>query len=194
MGHRGKDQDGLWAYNNLQAQVDFGYRGAHVAAVAGKAIAERYYGHAPKYSYFHGCSTGGRQAMVEAQRFPWDFDGILGGGPWINDSDSTMAMVWGIKALRDKDGHAILTPAELRSINEAVLAKCDLDDGVKDGTISNPRACKFDPAELACGTSKKASCLNEAQINAVRKLYAGPTTSTGIHIFPGGVMPGFEKR
>jgi hypothetical protein len=91
-GHTGSG--GRWALNNLQAEVDFGYRAAHVTALAGKAIVERFYERAPRHAYFWGSSTGGRQALVEAERFPWDFDGIISGAPWINDTDSAMAMVW----------------------------------------------------------------------------------------------------
>ena len=92
-GHVGEK---VWALNNLQAQVDFGYRGAHVTALAGRAIVEHYYGRAPTYAYFCGCSTGGRFALVEAQRFPWDFNGIISGAPWINDTDSAMNFCVGL--------------------------------------------------------------------------------------------------
>src|SRR5262249_31708589 len=93
MGHTGDQMSGLWASNNLQAQIDFGYRATHVIAVAGKAITERYYGSAPRYSYFHGCSNGGRQSLVAAQRFPWDFDGIISGAPWIDGTFTFMNFV-----------------------------------------------------------------------------------------------------
>jgi hypothetical protein len=135
MGHTGRG--GLWAVNNLQAQIDYGYRAAHVAAVAGKAITARYYGRAPRYSYFHGCSTGARQGLVEAQRFPWDFDGVIVGGVWVDDI-STMNFIWGSRALKDEEGKPLLSADNIRTIHEAVLAKCDLDDGVKDGLISHP--------------------------------------------------------
>ena len=192
MGHKGKVGDGLWAYNNLQAQIDFGYRGAHVAAVAGKAITEHYYGHAPKYSYFHGCSTGARQGLVEAQRFPWDFDGVIVGGVWIDDTFSTMDFIWATRALNDVDGKPLLSGADMQMVRDAVLAKCDLDDGVKDGLIGNPLACKFDPGELRCKAGVTGRCLTDGQIDALKKVYAGPTTSKGVKLTPGGPVPGSE--
>ena len=192
MGHRGIGLDGLWASNNLQAQVDFGYRGAHVVALAGKAIAERYYGRAPKHSYFLGCSTGGRQALVEAQRFPWDFDGIIAGGLWIDDTASTMDELWAVRALKYKDGKAILSHANLQLVHDAALAKCDLDDGIRDGIIGNPLACKFDPADLVCRAGQQSECLTKVQADAVKKVYAGPMNSKGDKFFVGGAMPGSE--
>jgi feruloyl esterase len=192
MGHKGKGQDGLWAVNNLQAQVDFGYRGPHVAALAGKAITEHYYGKAPKYSYFWGCSTGGRQALVEAERFPWDFDGIIGGAPWIDDSDSTMNYVWAYRALKGADGKLVVSRADLQLVHDAALAKCDMDDGVKDGVISNPPACTFDPSELVCKAGQTVGCLTQIQANSVRKVYDGPRNSKGERIFTRGAEPGSE--
>lgn len=190
MGHKG--WGGIWAYNNLQAQVDFGYRGAHVTAVAGKAITEHYYNRAPKYSYFTGCSTGGRQALVEAQRFPWDFDGIVAGAPWINDTDSTMRVVWNDRVLSRKDGKPLLGRADLQLVHDAALAKCDMDDGVKDGVIGNPLACNFDPEGLVCKPGKTSGCITPDQVDAVKKIYAGPTNSQGAKIYTGGSPIGSE--
>ena len=192
MGHEGKDQDGLWAMNNLQAQVDFGYRGPHVAALAGKAIAEHYHSKPPQYSYFMGCSSGGRQALVEAERFPWDFDGIIGGAPWIDDSDSAMYDVWVIRALTGANGKPLVNRADLQLVHDAAVAKCDMDDGVMDGVISNPPACKFDPSELVCKAGKTTGCLTEAHAEAVRKVYDGPRNSKGERTFARGVEPGSE--
>jgi hypothetical protein len=191
-GHTGGG--GLWAVNNLQAQVDFGYRAAHVTALAGKAITERFYQRVPSYSYFWGASTGGRQALVEAQRFPWDFDGIISGAPWINDTDSAMNVVWANRALAGADGKPLLTRADLQLVHDAALAHCDMDDGVRDGIIGNPAACKFDPGELVCKmkTAKQATCLTQAQAEAVRKVYLGPVNSKGEKTYVGGAVPGSE--
>src|SRR3984957_17262959 len=101
--------EALWAYNDLQAQVDWGYRAAHVTALAGKAITQAYYQHSPAKSYFFGCSTGGREGLVESQRFPWDFDGIAAGAAVVNSSGWTMDIVWAITALTGKDGKPILS-------------------------------------------------------------------------------------
>jgi hypothetical protein len=196
MGHKGKDQDGLWAYayGNLQAQIDFGYRGVHVAALAGKAITEKYYDRAPTYSYFHGCSSGGRQALVEAERFPWDFNGIIGGGPWIDDTASATHYIWASRALRRSDGTLVLSRADLRMVHDAALARCDLDDGVKDGIISDPQHCRFDPSTLVCKVNQTSGCLTSEQAEAVNKVYDGPRTSTGEAILPRGSARGSEMN
>jgi hypothetical protein len=179
MGHTGKSQDLSWADNNLQAQIDYDIRGTHVTALAGKAITARYYSKASEKAYFMGCSTGGRQALAEAQRFPWDFDGIIG----LDGSPSFTAInleyVWGERALRGKDGRSLLGHKELQLVHNAALAHCDMDDGVKDGIISDPYHCDFDPSELLCKAGKKAECLTQAQVDAVKKVYAGPMTSKG---------------
>jgi hypothetical protein len=188
-GHQG--EDGLWAYSNLQAKIDWGYRGPHVAAIAGKAITQRYYNQTPRKSYFDGCSTGGRQAMVEAQRFPWDFDGIIAGAPPINFTANSMAQLWASLAAKNKDGSAIFNSDSVALVHKAVLAQCDLDDGIRDGIVGNPRQCRFEPATLACEGSRKTDCLTGEQIAAVKKIYAGPFVSTET-ISAGGFMPGSE--
>ena len=193
MGHSGKNQDMLWAYNNLQALIDFDTRGAHVAALAGKAITEHYYSKAPDKAYFIGCSNGGLQALVEAQRFPWDFNGIISLDGVPNLSDIDMEQVWGARTLRGEDGHALLTHQELQLVHNAALASCDMDDGVKDGVISDPYQCKFDPSELICKSGVKTACLSEAQVDAVKKIYAGPTTRKGEKLsYIRGPTPGSE--
>jgi feruloyl esterase len=188
-GHKG--EDGLWAYNNLPAKVDWGYRGAHVVAIAGKAVAERYYGHLPSKSYFTGCSTGGRQAMVEAQRFPWDFNGIIAGAPPLNFTANSMAQLWATLAVKDRNGKSLLGPADAQLIHKAVLAKCDLDDGVRDGVLSDPRACRIDFPTIVCKGDGNIGCLTREQIEAVKKIYSGPFESSGL-IAGGGFMPGSE--
>lgn len=194
MGHRGVDQDGLWAANNLQAQIDFGFRGVHVAAVAGKAITEYYYRRPPQYSFYHGCSTGARLGLIEAERFPWDFDGVMAGGVWVDDTISSMNFAWGGHVLRDANGKPILSHAELEMAHEAVLAKCDMDDGVKDGLIGNPLGCKFDPGELRCKAGQQSRCLTDAQVEAVTKMYNGPMNSKGELLSPGGFARGTEPE
>jgi Tannase and feruloyl esterase len=192
MGHQSTTQKALWAYNNLQAEIDHSYRAAHVAALAGKAIVENYYSQAPNKAYFIGCSTGGRQAMVEAQRFPWDFDGIIAAAPSLSVTGVHMDFLWGNRTLRGRDGHSIVTDADLKIVQDAVLAKCDMDDGVKDGLVSNPEACKFDPSELLCNAGTSNGCLTAEKVDVLRKVYSGPMTSTGLRIYPGGVFPGSE--
>jgi|SRR6185437_14483606 len=192
MGHTSLTTQAAWAYNNLQAQIDWGYRAAHVAALAGKAITAAYYSHAPSRSYFLGCSTGGREAMVETQRFPWDFDGIVAGAPVINTEGWTMDFIYAIRALAGPDGKPVLSGSDAQMIHDAVVAKCDMDDGVKDGVISNPMACKFDPAVLACKGPGQGSCLSSTQVEAVRKLYAGPPPAIVNRVYTEGAIPGSE--
>ena len=102
MGHKSTALDAQWAYDNLQAEIDFAYRATHVVTLAGKAITERFFGQGPHRAYFLGCSTGGRQGMVEAQRFPWDYDGIVSGAPVINETGDGMALLWNVVSLHDQ--------------------------------------------------------------------------------------------
>jgi hypothetical protein len=191
LGHRGVE-GGKWAYNNLQAQIDFGYRGAHVAALAGKAITEYYYRRAPSHSYFHGCSSGGQQALSEAQRYPEDFDGLIAGAPSPTFSGPMMNYAWAKKALLDGQGNPVLTRAELEFVHAAVLKKCAIGDAGRRGFLSDPQGCQFDPAELQCSSEQHGQCLSAAQIEAVRKVYSGPTTSRHTKIYTGGPMLGSE--
>jgi Tannase and feruloyl esterase len=192
MGHKSTKLDGKWAYNNLQVQVDYGFRATHVTVLAGKAITERYYGKAPSKSYYLGCSCGGRQGLVEAQQFPWDFDGIIVGAPAINFGGVFMDMHWKARAVTDKNGNPLFSIADIKLVHAAAVAKCDKDDGVKDGLIGDPRTCKFDPTDLLCKAGARTGCLSAEQVAAVKKFYSGPVTSTGERTFPGGSMPGTE--
>ena len=194
MGHQGRGDDAVWAYNNLQAELDYGFRATHVTALAGKAITGRFYSIAPAKSYYTGCSTGGRQGLVEAQRFPWDFDGIVAGAPAINLSATLLNILWASLAVEDKDGKPLFSQPDIQLLHNAALAKCDRDDGLKDGVISDPQACQFDPASLLCSTGGSSQCLSPEKVDAAKKIYSGPTTSTGKQIYPNanGAMPGAE--
>lgn len=192
MGHQGTGEDGVWAANNMQAKIDWGYRATHVATLAGKAIVEQYYGRPPSFSYFAGCSTGGRQALQEAQRFPWDFNGIIAGAPPIRLADLYVTFAWGQRAAFDSQGKRLLNRQDLKLLTEAALAKCDMDDGLRDGIIGAPMSCAFRPSELACRPGQKRACLNEAQVAAAQKIYDGPKTSAGKSLFGAGALPGSE--
>lgn len=193
MGHKGTGVDGLWGYNNLQAKLDWGFRATHVVTVAGKAIVGQYYTQSPNKSYFVGCSTGGRQALQEAQRFPWDFDGIIAGAPPVNLTTLYMTLAWGIRATRDKVGNALLDKDDLKLLTASAVAQCDLDDGIKDDIIGDPLHCAFDPSELVCKSGQFTDqCLTAEQIDAVKKVYAGPMTSKGVKLSPGGPVFGSE--
>lgn len=177
----------LWAYNDIQGQFDFGIRAAHVAALAGKAIVESLYGSAPAKSYFSGCSSGGQQGLSEAQRFPWDFDGILVGAPSPTFSGPMMNYLWASRALFGN-----VDRADLELVHAAALARCDMDDGVRDDVIGDPIHCPFDPDSLLCKPGQSAGCLTTAKVRAIKKVYSGPTTSRGIRIYSGGPLPGSE--
>lgn len=131
-------------------------------------------------------------ALVEAQRFPWDFNGIISGAPWINDTDSAMNFVWANRALRGKDGNPILNRHDLKVLHQAVLAECDMDDGVKDGIIGNPAACRFSPDQLICKAGSTAGCLTLDQVAAVKKIYSGPMNSKGEKTYVSGAAMGSE--
>jgi hypothetical protein len=193
MGHTSSTADWDWSFQNLQGKVDFGFRSTHLAALIGPAVAGAYYGAPPSKSYFMGCSTGGRQGLLEAEMFPTDFDGIIAGAPPLNEIGSGMELAWNILSNTRHDGSAILTEADVRLLHQAVVDACDMNDGVKDGLIGNPRQCKFDIAALQCGTAKGAHCLSAEKIGVARKLYAGPTDQAGHPVnHQGGVALGSE--
>ena len=192
MGHVSTGRDGKWAYNNLQAKVDFAYRATHVNTLAAKAIVADFYGKSERHSYFQGCSTGGRQAMVEAQRFPEDFDGIIGGAGPLYYGTSGFQLYWSAIANLDKNKQPILRERDVRLLHEAVIKACDAIDGLKDGIIEDPRNCKFDPMFLQCKGNSRESCLSEAQIAAAKKIYQGPHDSKGKAIHVSGATLGSE--
>jgi feruloyl esterase len=185
MGHEG-GADGSWAANNPQAQIDFAYRGVHVTAQVVKALLADFYGKPAAYSYFDGCSDGGREALMEAQRYPDDFDGIAAGSP-ANDMDvqNTYHHAWNVLTNLDDNGHYILLSNKLPLIHKAVLAACDDLDGAKDGVLDDPRACNFDPAGIQCKTGEGTStCLTAAQVGVVRRLHDGAVTADGTKLEP----------
>lgn len=176
--------DGSWALGNPQAELDFGYRAIHVTTVAAKAIAAAYYGSAPARAYFAGCSRGGGQGLMEAQRFPADFDGILVGAPAFHWTEFMQGFNWDSRAV----AAGPIPPGKLPLIAGAVMAECDARDGLRDGLIQDPRRCRFDPISLLCRGADRPDCLTREQVTAVRKVYAGPMDSWGNSISPGFPM------
>jgi feruloyl esterase len=185
MGHKGTGWQ--WASNNLQGQVDFAYRSTHLTAVVAKEIIKAFYNKAAEHNYFFGCSTGGRQAMIEAQRFPTDFEGIIAGAPPYREiGDSPWFLSWNTLANTGPDGKPILTPDLLPVIHQAVLDACDAADGLKDGILQNPLACHWDPHGLVCkGTAAGGKCLTKAQADVVQKIYDGAVNSKGRKLYWG---------
>lgn len=164
---------------------DWGYRAVHAMTENAKLIVRNYYGRFPAHSYFTGCSTGGHQALSEAQRYPGDYDGIVAGDPGNDRVHLNANFLWAYTALYKEPGNA-LPAAKLPLITKAAMAACDKADGIEDGILSNPRACRFDPGVLLCKGSDDAACLTAAQVDAVRKIYGGPKNPrTGASIMPG---------
>ena len=181
-GHTGPAAN---TFASEDAALDFAYRAVHETAVAAKRAVDGFYGAAPKFSYFNGCSTGGRQALTAAQRYPDDFNGIVGGAPAIFTTKQAFGQIWFYQAIALGEG--AIPRDRLPLIHDAVLAACDTLDGAKDGVLENPLACRFDPGVLACTPgAAPASCLTAPQVESVRKVYAGAThATTGERIFPG---------
>lgn len=195
MGHKGSASYARWGYNNRQAEIDFGYRATHVTAVAAKAIIARYYGKPHRYAYFRGCSTGGRQALVEAQRFPDDFDGIIAAAPVLDETgDAALHLLWSGRAGLGADGRPALTSAKIPAIRKAVLGACDGLDGFKDGIIQDPTQCRWSPRAIRCAGAETDACLTDAQIAAVDRLYDGATDSKGRKLWHGGMQRGSEHQ
>jgi feruloyl esterase len=194
-GHTGASA--AFAVGHPEKLVDFGYRAMHEMAVQSKAIIQTFYRRGPQLSYYQGCSTGGRQGMMAAQRFPEDFDAIIAGAPVYNMVHLNVSQVAQQVAML-KNPSSLVPPEKRTMLANAVVAACDAQDGVKDGIISEPRACKLDPAVLACKASSSSapgtdasSCFSAAQVENARSAYAPVTTRTGTFVYPGR-SPGFE--
>ena len=191
MGHQG--MDGAWG-ENADQRADFAHRGVHVTAVAAKALIKAFYGVTPRYAYFSGCSDGGREALIEAQRYPADFDGIAAGAPALNFTvQNSFHHGWLAKVNTGTNGKAILTAADMPLLHAAVMKACDGLDGLVDGQITDPRACHFDPATIQCaGAAQSGQCLSAAQVAAVRAVYDGARSDTGKRLEVGPLQAGSE--
>ncbi len=189
-GHRAGGTDAAWALGHQEKIIDFGYRAIHEMTVKGKAIVAAYYGSNPKRSYFSSCSNGGRQALMEAERFPADYDGIIAGAPANYWTHLLSSAVFNLKATAGtKD--AYIPSAKLPAIQAAALAACDLSDGVKDGVIDNPARCLMNSSALLCQGTESDHCLTAPQVQALKVLYGGTKDSKGTLLFP-GYSPGGE--
>ncbi|MBB6054991.1 tannase/feruloyl esterase family alpha/beta hydrolase [Tolumonas osonensis] len=193
MGHQGMGGE---FGKDPQKRADFAFRSLHLTSVTSKALIKAFYGKDPAYSYFSGCSDGGREALIEAQRYPDDFDGIIAGAPAMNfEVQNGIYHPWLAQSNTGKDGKPIVLANRLPLIHQAVLEKCDTLDGQKDGLISEPLSCQFDPAILQCKTGEKdaADCLTQEEVTAVQRFYKGPTDpTTGKSMIAGGPLPGSE--
>jgi tannase/feruloyl esterase len=189
-GHKGEATDASWALHHPEKTKDFGYRAVHVTAGLAKTITQAFYGTQPAHAYFDSCSDGGREALMEAQRFPTDYNGILAGAP-ANDWTHLLTAALDLSKETTASEEEFIPPETLPIITAAALKACDEKDGVKDGLLEDPRNCHFDPDVLRCNGTGSNVCLSAAQIQTVKKIYAGGSDSTGRQVFP-GLMPSSE--
>src|SRR5215472_14848190 len=188
-GHEAQDVRASWALGHPEKITDFGYRAIHLTAITGKALTKFFYRETPKHSYFSSCSNGGRQALMEAQRYPEDYDGIIAGAP-ANYWTHLLSMAASNVQATMKDPASYIPAAKLPAIQAAALAACDTLDGVNDGVIENPAHCRFDPSSLLCKGQESDACLTGPQLTALRKIYGGLRDRSDKAIFPGYPMGG----
>jgi feruloyl esterase len=189
-GHVGGSAE--FGYGHPEKEIDFGYRSVHEMTVTAKDVIAAYYGGAPRYSYWFGCSAGGRQAMVEVQKFPEDYDGIIAWAPG-NDWTGRAAASLRVANHLEKNEGARLSDSKMELLQTAVLDACDASDGVEDRVVGDPERCAFDPKVLECSGADGADCLTAAQVNTVQMMYASPKNpKTGRAIT--GVFPGSEAN
>lgn len=196
-GHAGKAMLAEWGLKadgspNRDAVIDYAHRAIHLMTVVAKQVIRAYYGEPPRYSYYEGCSTGGRMGLVEVQRYPHDYDGVVVGAPVMQLSHVTTTGIWQGRAFHGPDAVAP-SQAQLSALSDAVRATCDANDGVTDGVLNDPMSCAWDPAALACENGGGAECLGPGELEAVRKIYTGPTSSDGEPLYV-GVPPGGEEQ
>ena len=187
-GHKGGNA--AFAIGHPEKLIDFAYRAVHDMTVQSKSIISSYYGRAPRLSYWNGCSTGGRQGLMSAQKYPEDFDAILSGAP-ANYQTHLHAWDLSVAVPALKDSAASIPASKLALINRAVLNACDAKDGVKDGLLNDPRTCSFDVATLACKAGDADDCLTAAQVAQAKRAYSATKTASGEVVFP-GKDPGSE--
>jgi feruloyl esterase len=180
-GHQGAGGDFAWAVGHPEKLTDYAYRAVHELTIAGKALTAARYGKAAQKSYWNGCSTGGRQGLKEAQRFPADYDAIIAGAPASNWSP-LMSLSISIQRNLGPDGLGI---DKLRILKEAALSACDAQDGVRDRVITDPGTCSFDPASTQCKAGETEGCLSEKEVLAAKRIYAGVVNQSGTVLMPG---------
>lgn len=189
-GHAGDGIDASWALGHPEKVADFGWRGIHQMTVQAKAVVAAYYGAHSRQNYFVGCSDGGREALMEAQRFPADYDGILAGAPAYAWTELMANAALGMQALLEQPA-SYIPPAKVPLITRSIVAACDPVDGLKDGLIADPRQCRYDPATLTCRPGQSASCLTRAQTTTLATLFA--EKHVGSVTLPGFLPSGGEE-
>ncbi|HYT65148.1 MAG TPA: tannase/feruloyl esterase family alpha/beta hydrolase [Vicinamibacterales bacterium] len=190
-GHSGGGLEGRFALGHPEKLIDFGYRAVHEMTVMAKAVVRAFYGPAPRFSYWVGGSTGGKQGLTEAQRFPDDYDGIIAGAP-VNYWGRVMShLMWIARATHD-DPAAFVPPDKYPAIHKAVLDACDALDGLRDSLVSDPARCSFDPNVLLCSGGEGPSCLTAPQVQAVKKIYGQAADPRTGRVISPGLLPGSE--
>jgi hypothetical protein len=191
-GHIGSPIAAGWAIGHPEKVIDFGYRGIHEMTRVAKEVIVAFYGKVAQHAYFAGCSDGGREALMEAQRFPADYDGILAGAP-ANYWTALLSLAAADSQALTLDAASWIPPEKIPVIANAVNDACDQLDGVHDGILNDPRQCHFDPATIQCKAGQNSNeCLAAPQVIALKKLYAGIHDTHGREIFP-GYLPGAEE-
>jgi hypothetical protein len=190
-GHRANGIDADWALGHPEKITDFGYRAIHEMTIKAKAVIQSFYGEGAKHSFFSSCSNGGRQALMEAQRFPEDYDGILAGAPANYWTHLLVANFYASAKPMLEDSASYIPKEKIPAIAKAVLEACDAGDGLKDGIVSNPLSCHFDPASIVCKSAESDSCLTPLQAASVKRIYEGARNADGTVIYP-GYEPGGE--
>jgi Tannase and feruloyl esterase len=189
-GHRGTMQEYGWAVGQPEKVRDYNWRGVHLSTVAAKQLVAAHYGRGADKSYFVGCSGGGRQGLMQAARFPADYDGIVAGAPAASFTDLAMAFANTVQA-QNAPGGAIRTE-QAKLLQEEVLRQCDGGDGQMDGLVADPRQCRFDAAKLSCSVSSSPQCFSDTQLAALRRIHAGPRNSAGKRLASGYLPSGSE--
>ncbi|CAB3807425.1 Mono(2-hydroxyethyl) terephthalate hydrolase [Paraburkholderia ultramafica] len=198
MGHSG--QDASWT-TDTQKQADFAYRGQHITTLAAKKLIKAYYGQTQKYSYFIGCSDGGREALMAAQRYPTDYNGIVAGAPAAHfQIQNSLYHGWSVESnstTGTSTGNAVLYADKALVLHKAVVAACGGQTGVPDGLLADPRTCHFDPATIQCanGATDTSNCLTAAEVATATKIYSGPMgATTGERMLAGSPQYGSEAN
>lgn len=186
-GHKPARSLEPWVHKQPQRIADFGHLGNHLATVAAKEVITGYYGSAAERSYFMGCSNGGRDGIMEASRYPGDYDAILAGAPARRYLEIVTQLIWYSRSTVG-EGAVPNLQSKLDLVHRAVLRQCDELDGVKDGILENPQLCRFDPAQLRCEGGDGAGCLTEAEVGALRKVYGGLRLKDGQSIISGPAL------
>lgn len=182
-GHVGNGMTAEWAVGHPEKLVDFGHRAVHVTTVAAKQVVEEFYGRAPELSLWNSCSTGGRQGLMAAHRYPEDFDAISSMAPANPMTDLMVQTMW--QGWQPQRFGVQMTPQALGLVHSAVLRECDGHDGLEDGVIGRPMQCNFDPASLQCSPGQSEGCLSTGQVGAVRAMYDSVRADDGSLLLPG---------